>query len=587
MPTHLIELLEDRIAPAAVFVNAFAATFTDEDGDLVGVRFSKPILTASNVAAILVTSETGAGDHLDKIAVTGIPGASGTDITVKARVAGNGDGLVNVGGIDATGLDLGNVSVHGDMGFILAGNSATDTPGLRSLAVTSFGGVDSLAGTSPAASLVRGALGTLTVTTDFVAANLSVQAVAVVNARIGSVFVGGSVFSGTDTLGGNIIADGNIGSITVRGSLFGGKEFSGVLGSANGSVGNVTIGGSIYGGTEANSGFISAATIGALKIGGNVVGGDGENSGSITAGTRLASLSVGGSIFGGSGESSGRISSGGSIGDIRIVGNLQGGAGQFSGSIDSVSGLGSVSIGGSVAGGTSSSTGSIVSGGNIGAVSIGGSLRGGGSDDTIGDTGEIHSYGGSIASVVIRGDAVSGFGAFNGCILADRTLGPVSIAGDISSYGQGFFIIRAKGLATSGNAIASLTVGGSVSAATVLAGFGFNNQALNGSASIGPVAVAGNWSGSSIVAGVANSNAPFFGNADDLLIPGSTVVSKIASISIGGAVRGTVGGTDHYGFVAQSIGRVTIAGNVIPLLAAAHADNRLIGLTDDFRIHEV
>jgi hypothetical protein len=40
-----IELLENRIAPAALFLNSKSASFSDSDGDLVTVSFSKPILT--------------------------------------------------------------------------------------------------------------------------------------------------------------------------------------------------------------------------------------------------------------------------------------------------------------------------------------------------------------------------------------------------------------------------------------------------------------------------------------------------------------------------------------------------------------
>ena len=586
MTTSMIELLENRIAPAAIFVSALMGAYTDEDGDTVFVRFSKPILTASNVATVLPTTAAGAGNHLDKIVLAGIAGASGTDITVTARVSGNGDGLMNIGTIDATGIDLGIVNVHGDLGNILAGNTATDTAGLKSLTVVSMGMAATFAGGSPAGSVVRGALGSLIVATDFAGANLSVEAAAVVDAKIGTVFVGGSVLSGGITLGGNIIADGNIGAIIIRGSVLGGKATSALIGSISGSIGTLSISGSLFGGSEASSGLISAASIGSVKVGHNIVGGAGLQSGAITAQTRLGSLTVGGSVYGGGGESSGRISSAGIMGNVTIGANVQGGGGEFSGNIDSISGMGTVTIGGSLTGGSKSSTGGIVSGGNIGAVTIGGSLSGGGSDASIVDSGEIRSYGGSIARVIIYGNAVSAFGAFNGCIIAERNLGPVIIGGDITSYGDAFFIIRAKGLAT-GNAIAALNVGGSVNSASVLAGFGTGNSPVNGNASIGPVKVGGNWLGSSITAGVNNTNAPFFGDANDSIIAGSTLVSKIASITIGGVVRGTVGGTDHYGFVAQQIGSVTIAGSVIPLTAGAHSDNRSLGLDGDFRIHEV
>ena len=106
----------------------------------------------------------------------------------------------------------------------------------------------------------------------------------------------------------------------------------------------------------------------------------------------------------------------------------------------------------------------------------------------------------------------------------------------------------------------------------------------NGNASIGPVNVGGNWSGSSIAAGVTNPDVLFFGNAGDAIIAGGTPIgSRIASITIGGYIRGTAGGTDHYGFAARHIGPVTVADTLIPRSTAL----RPIGLTGDFAIHEV
>ena len=191
MHTHSIELLEPRIAPAVMLVSPFIGTYTDEDGDIVNVRFSKPLLTTGNVASIIATTPTGVGDHLDKIDLNGLIGASGTDIFVVTRVAGNGDGLANVGIIDATGVDLGAVQVHGDLGQILAGDSATDTRGMRSLAVHSFGIADTVAGTPPGGSDVLGFVGSLTVGVDMIGASFRVGAAAVADARIGSVFIGG------------------------------------------------------------------------------------------------------------------------------------------------------------------------------------------------------------------------------------------------------------------------------------------------------------------------------------------------------------------------------------------------------------
>ena len=49
-----IELLESRIAPAAVFINSSTARCTDADGDSITVKFSKGILTQDNVDEVLI-----------------------------------------------------------------------------------------------------------------------------------------------------------------------------------------------------------------------------------------------------------------------------------------------------------------------------------------------------------------------------------------------------------------------------------------------------------------------------------------------------------------------------------------------------
>ena len=585
MTTPFIEALETRIAPAAIFVNSLLGAYTDEDGDLVTVRFSKPVLTAANVATILVTTAAGTGEHLAKIDLAGLAAASRTDILVKTRVAGNGDGLANVGIIDATGVDLGTVIVHGDLAQILAGDAATNTRALTSLNVHTFGVIDTIAGTAIGTSDVHGSVGALVVTADVAGGNLSATATAAAEAGIGSVFIGGSLLGGNATLGGVVFAKGNIGTVVVRGSVIGQKTSSGFIVSDAGTIGSLRIGGSLRGGSEAQSGFVFAASIGSVTIGRNLIGGDGDSSGQIFAPNRIGPVVIGGGLFGGGGESSGRLTTNGTITSVTVGGSVIGGAKSPTGTIDSGVSLGPIRIGGSLIGGSASFTGGIVSAGNIGPVSIGGDIIGGGTDGTISDTGEIRSLGGSIASVRVGGDALAAFGSFNGCILADKTIGPTAIVGSVGSFGDAFFIVRAGGART-GNALASLSVGGSVSSSLILAGY-TAASASNGNASIGPVTIGGSWSGSSIVAGVASASVPYFGDSGDTIIAGSTLASRIASITIGGYVRGTAGGTDHYGFVAQSIGSVTIAGSVIPLSTAAHTDNRLLGPTGDFRIHEV
>src|SRR5207253_2668450 len=108
-----IEILEVRIAPAAVFVSPTVATYDDVDGDHVTVKFSKPILTNGNVANVVHVDGTGQLTLIDFTNVAST--AQGTNLSVTAKLAGDGDGFVNVGQVNATGIDLGAVKIRGDL----------------------------------------------------------------------------------------------------------------------------------------------------------------------------------------------------------------------------------------------------------------------------------------------------------------------------------------------------------------------------------------------------------------------------------------------------------------------------------------
>jgi hypothetical protein len=63
--------------------------------------------------------------------------------------------------------------------------------------------------------------------------------------------------------------------------------------------------------------------------------------------------------------------------------------------------------------------------------------------------------------------------------------------------------------------------------------------------------------------------------------------SKIASLTIGGQVLGTLGGTDHFGVVAEVVGAVRVAGTLIPTVAGESNDDIPVGITGDVRVNEV
>src|SRR5205814_1477886 len=110
-------------------------------------------------------------------------------------------------------------------------------------------------------------------------------------------------------------------------------------------------------------------------------------------------------------------------------------------------------------------------------------------------------------------------------------------------------------------AIGSVTIGGRVEFANILAGYDLDLVPTNGDAQIGPVKVGGDWIASNLVAGVQNtaSTNTSFGNGNDAAIPDENpaTIATITSISIGGYIYGTplsANSGDHFGFVAQKIG---------------------------------
>jgi hypothetical protein len=99
MKTHAIEPLEARITPAAV------VTFTDVDGDLVTVKTSKgsEILLQSVLTLVDEPGGVTGGMELQTINLDANGLFQGTSLTVTARrTSPGGDGLVNVGYVNAT-----------------------------------------------------------------------------------------------------------------------------------------------------------------------------------------------------------------------------------------------------------------------------------------------------------------------------------------------------------------------------------------------------------------------------------------------------------------------------------------------------
>jgi hypothetical protein len=566
-----VELLETRIAPSTLaLLSPTSAKYTDTDGDTVTVKFTKSILTQGNFQQVLVITTDAPGDHLTQINLTAAPAAKaqGTGIAVRVVAGPLGDGATTVGYINADGLDLGAVSIAGDLASIMAGDGNGQTVAVASLSVQSMGRFGLMTGVPTLQSEFIGGLGKLSVATDVIGAALGTDPEF---GKIGSVTIGGSLKADANGNGGTVISDGNIGAVKIGGSVTGGIQTN------NGSIRSVFVGGSLDA-SLTHAGYIRAhgLGIGAVTVVGSLEGG------SILSEAGIASVTIGGSITGGADDFSGTVRAHQKIGPVRVGGSVTGGGSPGTGYITSDTMIAKVTVGGSLVGGTVGGTGNITAG-VLGPVVIGGDVVG----TTGGDTGEIWAFKGNLASVTVKGSCFSGASfSFNGCVLCDGQLGPVSIGGNVVGKDGNPFLIRAK------NGITSLTVTGSMDHGLVLAGYSTNNTPVKGGASIGAVKVGVDWVASSIVAGAKNSGFPAsaspFGDANDTKIGGSAIVSRIARITIGGYLRGTpsVNG-DHFGFIAQQVGSFKVGGAVIPLTPAAHSDNRTFTVAQDVTIHEV
>jgi hypothetical protein len=646
-----IEPLESRIAPAAVLINSKTVSYTDIDGDTVTITSSLPIFT--NTDGFEFTDGIGGRQQLDKLTL-GVT-AKGTVLTIKARASSTGDGLVNVGYIDASGVDLKSVTVAGDLGQIDAGDAALTTPALGSLTVNSLGLINLFgpAGTLETISTFTGGIGSVKVLHDVREASIFAVGAPGNLAKISSVSIGGSLVGTGSDDSGRIDADGTIGSVTIGGSIRGGDGSSSGRISAGSGLGAVTVKGGVFGGDGTSSGRISSGGgMGAVTITQSLEGGDGNNSGLIDAGTDIAKVTIKGSVVGGDGDSSGRVSSNGKMGLVNIGRDLVGGDGDKSGSLKSDLGIASATIGGSILGGDGDSSGGIKANGALGATKVGGDIvgRGLGTNASFSIDGTGYVEANTIASLQIGGSLVAGknrapfvdltlsgdlttgqatvsniadtsglraglkvtLGAFTskiqsvsansitlvnaftgstgtgqniqfdsptlsqtGFVHAIQTLGAVTIGGDLRGSSSNPATLSAGGLldanlsarATSSLAIAKVTVSGSVKDALIGAGLDDTGGAVNPDAQIGAVTVAHDWVTSNLVAGIDAGTDTLYGTADDTAaLPGAgysdraSIVSKIASVVIGGQVLGSSDLGDNFGFVARSIGSLKVSG---------------------------
>ncbi len=237
--------------------------------------------------------------------------------------------------------------------------------------------------------------------------------------------------------------------------------------------------------------------------------------------------------------------------------------------------------------------------------SIGGSIDG--TDMSSDLSGAI--YGLSIGRLSIGGSIIAGTDTStngnltrNGAIIAVKDLGTIavkgSLIGNVTPNGVPRVLITVVGQAppsaTLDLAIGKLSIGGRVEHAQILAGFDSSVSSTpaptNSNASIGAITVGSDWRASSVSAGIQDTSANGFGNADDAVIaqpPADAILSRIASVTIKGLILGTPAMGDHYGFTAQQIGSFSVKGTKLSLTTNTDAPIPLAPLTSDVFLREV
>lgn len=599
-----IEQLEGRLAPATL-VSASTVSFKEADGDTVTVKLSQNLLTAAN-ANTAFSFDTGPGgvngsnatpQQLQEIDLAALTPATGTHLglTITVAKSATGNGLTDIGFIDAGSESLGAVSIAGDLGRINAGS-------IQSLTVQSMGDqftLDSQGGNGSLQSAITGNVGMLTVKGDVDGERI------VVAGTLGTVMIGGSLNGDATDLSGNIFSTLGTGMVTIGGSIVGsGGQASGEI-ATEGTLAGVTVDQSLIGGDGVASGQVfSVGNMGAVTIKGSVTGGTGNYSGAVSVSpdvvsglndpnATLAGVTIDGSLTGGGGTQSGQVFANGDItGVVTIQGSIQGGGGADSGEIftnSSASTLAKgVTVGQSLIGGAGNFSGEIFSsGGILGTVLVKGNIQGGGGTAA----GEIGADG-TLKTVTVNGSITSGTAPGSGAIQAGLAIGTIMVGSNLTGTASDPVLISAVGpsrpTGLTDVAIQSLTVKGNVAFTNILAGFNLAGTGVNADAQIGTVSVGKNWSASNLIAGVGAGADGLFGTSDDAKLSGTgvedvgAIVSTIASLTISGTATGAQG--SHFGIEAEYIIAAKIDGVTESLSPSA---NDLIDLDSTLTLQEV
>jgi hypothetical protein len=575
-----IEPLESRIAPAVILA------FTDNvDQDQVKL-ISNKALTAT------VTYAPNGSPAAIVLSGAGLDGANVTTVVTRSAT---GDGLVNIGGIFAQGLDLGAVTVSGDLGKIVCGNAGSPLPGLKSLKARSMGLFGTVTqGGGDLYSEVTGDAGSIAIARDVVGANWNITGSAksiqiggdlrgtadgysgrLMANSFGTVRIGGDLVAGAGDESAKIAATKNLGKLTIGGSMIGAIDLSPDPNTAQifvgGDAGPIFIGRDLVGAVSEERAIAILGKAGAITVGGSILGGAGKHSGSIVLSGDAGAIKIGRDLHGGDGEFSASILVTGKVGGFSVGRDVRGGSGKYMNGptimqVAFASSTGPVKIGGAVVGGTGIGSAVLNLGTGAPSLTVGGSIIGGGAPLAPGfsgvGAGAIST--GNTPSVTIGG-SLSG-GQYNGGNLILISCTKLTIKGSL--VGSNVIDVNTIGdalLRVTGN-LGTGFIGGSV----IGPGAGsFGSSTIEIKGSLGTLQIAGSLVGG---AGVSSGEISVFGDAKAIKVGASLdagtgfrsgnikVGGRLSTVQIGGSVETTV--------TASSLGAVKIGGDVFGGLAA-------------------
>ena len=155
-----LDEFERRIVPAAT------VKFTEVDGDKVTVQTNKGTTAQLQQALGLTSGATNVNSIFLNLIGSGLaPVFAGTNVTITA--GGDGNKLadrVTINAFDSSGannIDLGSISVKGNLTYIDAGDNDLLTPAIKKITVTNWGPTSSGAGAT--SSQIRGNIGAIVV----------------------------------------------------------------------------------------------------------------------------------------------------------------------------------------------------------------------------------------------------------------------------------------------------------------------------------------------------------------------------------------------------------------------------------------